>query len=49
MRNCEIGDVAIIVDVHGDTENVGTAVLIDSEYGNVIVHEKEGDAGKPFA
>ena len=49
MRNCEIGDVAIIVDVHGTTENVGKAVLIVSDYGNVIVHEKEEDTGKPFA
>ena len=48
MRNCEIGDVAIIVDAHGNTENVGKAVLIVSEYGNVIVHEKEGDAGLPL-
>jgi len=45
MRNCEVGDVAIIVDAHGNTENVGKAVLIVSEYGNVIVHEQEGDAG----
>ncbi|SMC74636.1 hypothetical protein [Polynucleobacter kasalickyi] len=45
MRNCEVGDVAVIVNAHGNTENLGKAVLIVSEYGNVIVHEQAGDTG----
>jgi len=45
MRNCEVGDIAMMVNALGNTEYLGEALLIVGEYGNVIFHEQEGDAG----